>query len=941
MPTATIEPTFANLLKISLERNYPASIFFKLFKDFKLKLENSSNEKLDSTPLFTNSDKNYLQRDYIYEVLVGADLQNTCEEFINYFSNITTKIQIKDQISILLFINQNEKKFPWKIYSQNLKVLNSLSEYSKYLITIYTNDQVEEFRRLFFLLAKLINYIFLNSKSTKLNETFIETISEFLTWLESNSFNEIHKLLQYQLSEYNISSIKLGFISSDETNHLTELFQANKKIKSHEKENLRSFKLKKIIWLSQKFTIEFVKLDNQFIIDFKKIVNLSNVSTLESMSTFVIELLTGSFECLQLASSTTKHIWRDYIVCKIPWFFKHLLKINQTKLERALVTIFHDDLGFVNEYKDILIELENHLIELELLKPGILELSKQKNINKIEYTLDEMNHNYTNKFLECDPEFTSIEEIEIPEFLEKVNKSINLKHKFCELVSESINSFILTGDTLRLRRLLISCSINFDLLDNLILFDTPHKILLPLLNFFNKQVLQVPDSISMNPAQKYLNQSNQPDLLMDLDIGSDDSSNAQEFFSDICLTLAFVRFLILRYNIILKENELSKIPNILSLLTNSKLVVDKETNKQNPITEIKVDNDTINKWISSMFDSSNVNGISDSLIKISTPIDYSQLIPQIVHEAIICNYIGWLDDDALTGGLEYLHQKFLVGWLVYVIDDICDMKWKTSDKKLEDILERILKQILSNNSNESIDIQVTLKLVKNIMNDKIIENFPNLENTLTKPPIKLSNIENFTNLIKFVSSNEKPTQITDSKLTFELIQVWSVLISEKLSVDYLFNILNDLIRNHQIISELGYELIANILITFSKWMIGETILITWPKGLSQVSETNVSLKDLSENYHLIFNRAASDVVIKGYSSNVKSEFEDNSKNVENGFFGFLQDPVAEEAMDVDTKSNNNEKGIDIYGDNLIVLAYEKKGDPIADAFLRKVLDCLS
>lgn len=943
--TSVLEPTFKNLLKLSLEKQFQPSTFAKLYIDLLKKYPNNAANNSIS-PLYMNIDANYLQRDYIYEILVGSDLENNYTEFINYFSILSNEISIKDQIELLLFINQINEKFPWKNYAKSIPVLNSFTSYSKYLIE-NSNDS-KEFNKLLILFVKLITNIFIVSKETKLNDNFIQSMKEFSEWISIKSYKEPFKLLNSYLSEYTISSVKLGFNSNEIIKNLKNdsTLNSQKKKIINEKENLNLLKIKKIIWLSQKFTVEFVKLDDKFIIDFKELLNLSNVTTIESMPTLTMELLTGILQCFQLSNSRNIHIWKEYLVCKIPWFLKYTLEISQNKFEKVIETLLSDyDPIIFQENKEIMIEFDNNLIELELLRPGIF-----KNINKPIlsndekskiYTIDDLNHNYTHKFIECNPEFTSIEEIGIVEFVNKTNNSIKIKNKFCELFMDSFNSFMLTGDTLRLRRLLISCSINFQILDNLLLHDSPYKILLPLLKFLEKQVIQTPEGVGMNAAEMYLNQSNQPDLLMDLDIAGDDSSNAQDFFSDLSTMLVFCQFIIKRYNLILNDPSFSSLPNTISLLKRSKLIVNL-SDSSNTIEEVKLDDNTINKWISSMFDPSNVNGISDSLIKTNTPLEYSLLIPKIVREALICNSLGWLDDDGLMGGLEYLHQKFLVGWMVFVFEEICNLKWFNNgkDSKLDLILEKVLKQLLETNDNENIDIQVIIKLARYTVCDKINLNFPHLESSnLLKPYKSLTPIENFSNLIKFVSSTKENTE----KFEFELTQVWFVINSENLIVDYLYKQLNILVFDYHLSSDLSCELITDILITFCKWRIGNSICSTWPIALSELR--NNKPQDLF-NLSMIFNRKPTTIVIKGYKGKDNIKIEDSENKTESGFFGFIQEPKSSDEsdsnmMDVDSENKTINKGIDIYGENLILLAYENMGNSFVESFIHSILDHLS
>lgn len=943
--TAAADPTFDNLLKICLQREYKPSVFVKLFREFKKKSAHTKNERLDISPLYLDVDKNYLQRAYIYELLVQSDFENTFEEVINYFSAISNTIPIKDQNKVLLFINQLSKKFPWRSYARNIQVLISFANYSKYLMGKFSES--EEFNRLTVQFSKILTNIFEASNNAKLNENYIQSITEFAKWLNLKSLTEAYKPLSFHLNEYTITAVKLGFNNNDQTHRQQEAADSiaafkKKPIKINEKENFKIFKIKKIIWLSQKVTVEFINLDEQFIVAFKSLLNLSNISTVESISTLSLELLSGILQCLQLSTSNNKPIWKHYLVCKLPWFFKHILKINQNKLEKVLETVLNDDSSIILKNNEILLEFERNLVELELLRPGIV-ISEHTTIpaNEDKFTVDELNHNYTYKFIECNPEFTSIEELGIIDFVGKVNNSIKTKHKFCELFLESLQSFMNVGDTLRLRRLLVSASINFDLLDSLLLFDSPYKFLIPLQTFLEKQVIQTPGSVTMNPAERYLNQSNQPDLMMDLDIAGDDSSNAQDFFSDLSTILVFTQFIITRYHLLLTREGLSTVPNTFSLLKNTKLISDKNNLDDIIVQEIKIDDDTVNKWISSMFDPSNVDGISDSLIKISTPLEYSQLIPKIVSEAIVCNRLGWLDDDALIGGLEYLHQKFLVGWMVYLIEEICNMKWKYKgeDNKLEIILETVLKQLLTTENKENIEIEIIIKLVREIVGEKVNSTFPSIDlNLQSVKSKKLTPTEYFANVLKFVNETDKEKQYD---YEFELPQIWSTLLSKSLTVDYLYNELNILIHDEHLLADLTYELISIVLIGFAKWMVGDSISNKWPISLAQVIDSKQSSTDL-QDLGLLFNRKPPLAVnVKLYKGKKSIKAEDDINKMESGFFGFIQDPKPDESdnniMDIEEDS---EKSIDIYGENLLLLAYENRGNVVTETFLREILDHL-
>lgn len=920
--------TFNELLRTSLERNYSATEFFNLFQALQSKHE-GAEEELNYVSLFTNIDKNSLQRSYVHELFVKSDIQNACHELINYFATIVKQISVKDQILILMLINQSKNSFSWKTYSENIAFLSTLAEYSQMLLSNF--DQSTQQKRLIFLFVKLLSNFFIASAENKLNDKFIHAIAEFSDGLSSNSLAIEHKLLRSHLTEYNLTSMKHGFVTSDYTIFADPRQKTSRKL--NESGNMRGFKVEKIMWLSQKVLIEFTSLDSQFTIDFKNLIKLSNVPTLESLSTLVVELMTTVFDCLQLSDVNSFHVWREYIVHKIPLFLKNELKINQIKLEKALSNVLHDDPKLLDLHKNIVEAMEKNLIDLELLRQGSLHLNSSTVDVDIQFTVDQLNHEYTNKFLECNPEFTSIEEIGIKEFLDKVNKSVILKHKFCQLVIESMNSFILTGDSLRLRRLIISMCMNFYILDNIMLFESPSKILLLLLKFLDIKISNTAESSGMNAAQKYLNQSNQPEIAMDYDMGSDDSSNVQEHLSDISTTCIFVQLIISRYRIIMRNGELDHFSQALSLLISSKLNITKTEDEQE-IFEIKISDLTYNTWISSMFDSSNTEGISDSLVKTSTPFEYSILIPEIVSEAVLCNSIGWLDDDALSGGLEYFHEKFLAGWLVFAIQKIVYLKMTNQNENIAVVVEKVVKQLLTINETESVDIQVVVKICKTIMNNDLWNNFPSIRPELAEPAKTISFNDALLNIIKYVSVKDKK-DIIKQPLVFDINIIWTTLQSQRLPVEFLYEKLLELSMDQTIDTELNKDTIAFLLVSFARWQLEDDIFASWSHAFHQFNESE-------ENFSLLlFNRNPHPIKITGSVKTKSYENKDLSENPDSTFFGFLQDPDADNnKATAETGLETKNEGLDLYGYNLVVLAYQNKRNGTFDSFIRKLMDHL-
>ena len=470
LPNTSGITSFDNLLRISVSKNLPPSVFCKLYKDFKNIYQQQSNEKFNSSLLFKDLDKSSTQREYVYEILVRSDLSNTCDEFTNYFSFIYSQLSTHDQNVLLLLIKQLSDKFPWKTYAENVNVLNALSNYCKYLTSNFdksNNDSIS----LISSFVKLLTQIFIHAKKIRLDNDFIVSITEFSEWLDINKFLDNSESLQSHLSDYNIASIKLGFNNSNSFSSINRI-QSSTNLKGKvkkERENSKVLRLKKSIWLSQKFTVEFIKLDDNFITLFMELVNLSDIPISNCMVNFATELLNGIFESYQSSDNKSKIIWTNYLTYKIPIFFKHVLKINKQKLEKTIVSLLTDEYNYFLKHTDILLTFEKHLVELDLLNIGALNsilphsINNENKTNKL--TIDELNQSFTYKILECNPEFTSIEEIGIIDLLNDVSKSIILKQKFSDLVNETIDSFFITGETLKLRRLLISCSINFEILD--------------------------------------------------------------------------------------------------------------------------------------------------------------------------------------------------------------------------------------------------------------------------------------------------------------------------------------------------------------------------------------------------------------------------------------------------------------------------------------------
>ncbi|GME79172.1 unnamed protein product [Ambrosiozyma monospora] len=522
IPSAEIEITLDNLVSISLRKNFHPLTFSKLFKEFKHKLfTNNPEHGFDMTPLYQNCSANPLQLKYIYEILIKSELNNDFEELTKLFTVHLLRLSKTDQVVILIYFNQIYSEIPWSRLVENEKFLAGFSKYLK--VVTLANISLDVDSKYIFMICKFIANLL--SNSTKVDDAFNESILEFLEFLKVKEFDASYEFLNSFYANYSFSTVKNDYQLSTNLQKDMQGPQNNAKI----------LKLKKILWLSQQVTVDFAPMNEKFIKGLKSLLNLSTVATSATNSSIAYELISTLFDCLTLSTPKTKPIWLHFILNKLPQLLKSL-KMNQQKLSNSLLNTF-ETLDF-GKHKSLIIQLLKNLISFDLIKPAhFIKLSpNQTDIIPATpiFSNEDLTHLYNNKFHETNPEFITIQEAEIESFINKVSSSVISKETFSNLVGTSINRFIADNDSLRLKRLLISLTMNNDVFEYILLQGSPYAFLEPIVGYFGRNVDKCPES-----SEKQIDNQ---DLMMDLDLGASDSTNIQDFFTDFGAVLIFVQY---------------------------------------------------------------------------------------------------------------------------------------------------------------------------------------------------------------------------------------------------------------------------------------------------------------------------------------------------------------------------------------------------------------
>lgn len=923
--------TLERVVGQSLQRGYSPGVFSTLFREY---CHQDIPTDVEILFHFSSYPKAYwpLLRLYIYEVLIVSDFNNTSEDFIHFWDAFP-RLKPQDQLECVTYLNQltSMAKIKWELYLVNVEFVDRVVAAVQFAIGGCGSE-------LHLMLAKMLASMLKSiDSSRKVSDKLVATVTEYHKNLLEGGQKLSFIILDAALNEYQSSSAAILAENSEEN---IAMVAANASTvakidapQATQKENAKVLRLKKFIWLNQNITVEFNDFDEFKTTEFKALLNLNNVPTTDAINFMTMELITGLFNGLEMALPNRKFIWRKYIVWTLPGVLKSTFKINQTKLEGCLNTIKQSSPQLWHRNQGLLAEFEKSLVGLDLLKPSnsAFETLASTANTQIPIKPDELTVEFNQKLIDANPEFISLEDSDVESMLAKISPHIALRLKFNSLVIRAVQTFIVSNDYMRLRRLIICLCIDQDILLSLLLTTSPYKFLEPLLEFVEKNVMEKGSS-----GDKLI--GNPSDIMGDM--GFDlDTSNAQSDVTEssiVSILSIFIKFVIGKFELTLKSNKITKLKvgNTISMLTYS----------QQPL-EIKDKETTINRWIISLFDISSTEGISDSLIKASSPLEYSIIFPEIMNSCIRCYKYGWVDEEMIKNGLEYFKEVFLSGWLPNIVNELCNVSWDfDGDEKVDAMLVKCILKLLNSDEVESKEMKIIIGLVKDITNDRVWRSFghhPDVKTRFTEPvadSVPQDMFSMFRQVIKWLNEQDNESGSPPVESVFDLLPVWRSLENSTLPVEDLVNELVVLISNPLISPDLSYELIAVLIITYSRWKTG-TQLTDWVKELVRIKEFKSNGAGTVND--LIFNRTAKENVWTGVAE-VKPK-QKSEQPEEDDFFGFIQEPKDEDdPMEIDAPlhANTNNHNYDLYGLTMFQIFLDNTNAVVTEKLVRKMVNHL-
>ncbi|KAI1391543.1 Med5-domain-containing protein [Hypoxylon trugodes] len=177
----------------------------------------------------------------------------------------------------------------------------------------------------------------------------------------------------------------------------------------------------------------------------------------------------------------------------------------------------------------------------------------------------------------------------------------------------------------------------------------------------------------------------------------------EEFGSVLLLVLAFIY----RYNLSPADLGIRPDSFVAKLLGVGKL-----NKPQEDLTE--QENQHLSGWIHGLFDTES-GGLADELLSSCHPQDFYLLVPTLFHQIVLAFTTGYIDEESLKMGVEYLVNTFLLPALVPAMIYMSNQLWieLTHDKEHKAVL-RILQLILLTKQG-STESQAMLSAVVNII----------------------------------------------------------------------------------------------------------------------------------------------------------------------------------------------------------------------------------
>ncbi|KAK4033848.1 hypothetical protein C8A01DRAFT_19269 [Parachaetomium inaequale] len=246
-----------------------------------------------------------------------------------------------------------------------------------------------------------------------------------------------------------------------------------------------------------------------------------------------------------------------------------------------------------------------------------------------------------------------------------------------QAIIEVIGSLCRNKETMTLKQLCSQLAAKPLSLDVLLLFDKPQKILHPLCELLDNWAGYEEDQGEYQPVY-------------------------EEFGSILLLLLAFVY----RYNLSPADLGIRSPDSFVGKLLGGGTLC-------RPLEELKEQEKAhLNGWIHGLFDT-DAGGLGDDLMASCPPQDFYLLMPTLFHQIVVALSAGYLTEDVLKGGLEYLVDVLLLPSLVpailYLSNQLC-----VGGPQMQSAIIKIL-QVIIRPSSISNEASAMLSSVLNIV----------------------------------------------------------------------------------------------------------------------------------------------------------------------------------------------------------------------------------
>ncbi|KAH6845434.1 mediator complex, subunit Med5 [Chaetomium sp. MPI-CAGE-AT-0009] len=246
-----------------------------------------------------------------------------------------------------------------------------------------------------------------------------------------------------------------------------------------------------------------------------------------------------------------------------------------------------------------------------------------------------------------------------------------------QAIIEVIGSLCRDKATLPLKQLCSQLAAKPLALDVLLLFDKPQKILHPLCDLLDNWGGYDEEQGEYHPVY-------------------------EEFGSILILLLAFVY----RYNLSPADLGIRSPDSFVGRLLGG-------GNHYRPLEDLNEQEKAhLNGWIHGLFDT-DTGGLGDDLMALCLPQDFYLLMPTLFHQIVVALSAGYLTDDVLKGGLEYLVGVLLLPSLVPAILYLSNQLWVTNPH-MQSAIIKIL-QVIIRPSSISSEAAAMLSSVLNIV----------------------------------------------------------------------------------------------------------------------------------------------------------------------------------------------------------------------------------